>query len=219
MDASERAPAAATDPSTDSIGRAAPSALRAQPVEPTEAVPRVTDRPFVAPLAPGRFRVQFTMTAPTREKLRRAQELLRREVPDGNPDSIIDKALTLLLEDVARRKLAVTSTARTSQRVGTRSRHIPAQVRRAVWLRDGGRCAFVSARARRCNERVYLEFHHREPYAIGGEATVANISLRCRAHNLYEAKLAVGSTAPQSNPVAGRSGGREVGSMAHSARP
>jgi hypothetical protein len=219
VDASERAPATATDPSTDSVRLAASSELRAQPVEPTKVLTRLSDRPVVVPLAPGRYCVRLTMTAPTHEKLRRAQDLLRREVPDGNPDSIIDRALTLLLEDVARRKLAVTLTSRTSHRVGTKSRYIPAHVRRAVWLRDGGRCAFVSARGRRCNERVYLKFHHREPYAIGGEATVANISLRCRAHNLYEAKLAFGSTAPQSNPVAGRSGGREVGSMVHSARP
>ena len=27
---------------------------------------------------------------------------------------------------------------------------------------------------------------------MGGEATVANVSLRCRAHNLYEAELAFG---------------------------
>jgi hypothetical protein len=65
-------------------------------------------------------------------------------------------------------------------------------VKRAVWLRDGGRCAFVAAHGRRCTGRVLLEFHHREPYAIGGEATVANISLRCKAHNLYEAELAFG---------------------------
>ena len=42
----------------------------------------------------------------------------------------------------------------------------------------------------------FLEFHHREPYAIGGEATVANISLRCRAHNVYEAELAFGRGVP-----------------------
>jgi hypothetical protein len=218
MGASERATSAGTDAPTDSIRLNAPSELRAQPVEPAEAVPRLGDRPVFVPLSPGRYSVRFTMTAPTHDKLRRAQELLRREVPDGNPDSIIDRALTLLLEDVARRKLAVTSMARTSQRVGTRSRHIPAQVRRAVWLREGGRCAFVSALGRRCNERAYLEFHHREPYAIGGEATVANISLRCRAHNVYEAKLAFGPTAPQDNPVARRSGAGEVGNGVHSAR-
>jgi len=217
VNVSERPPAA-TDLSTDSIRLAATSDLRAQPVEPAEALPRLSDRPRVVPSAPGRYRVRFTMTAPTHEKLRRAQELLRREVPDGNPDSIIDRALTLLLEDVARRKLAVTSRARKSPLVGTRSRHIPAQVRRAVWLRDGGRCAFVGARGRRCDERVYLEFHHREPYAIGGEATVANISLRCRAHNVYEAKLAFGPTAPCHNRVAGTSRAHEVGNVLHSAR-
>ena len=205
VDASERAPAA-TDPSTDSTQLAAPSELRAQPVEPAEAVPRVTDRPVVAPLAPGRFRVQFTMTAATHGKLRQAQELLRREIPDGDPSAIFDRALTLLLDDVARRKLAATSNPRAGQRMGTGSRRIPARVRRAVWVRDGGKCAFASERGRRCNERVYLEFHHREPYAIGGEATVDNISLRCRAHNVYEAKLAFGSTARCQDPVGGRSG-------------
>jgi hypothetical protein len=217
VDASERPPAA-TDPSTDSIRSTAPPGIRAQPVEPAVAVPRVTDRPVVAPLAPGRFRVQFTMTAVTHGKLRQAQELLRREIPDGDPNAIFDRALTLLLEDVARRKLAATSNPRSGQRMGTGSRHIPARVRRAVWVRDGGQCSFASERGRRCNERVYLEFHHREPYAIGGEATVANISLRCRAHNAYEAQLAFGRTAPRNNPVPGRSGAREVGSMVHSAR-
>ncbi len=218
MDANERATLAGTDASTDSVRPTAPSELRAQPVEPAEALPRLGDRPVLVPLSPGRYRVQFTMTAPTHDKLRRAQELLRREVPDGNPDAIIDRALTLLLEDVARRKLAVTSAARSSQPVRTRSRQIPAHVRRAVWLRDGGRCAFVSAHGRRCDERVYLEFHHREAYAIGGEATVANISLRCRAHNVYEAKLAYGPTAPRPDPVTGSSGTREVGNVGHSAR-
>ena len=41
----------------------------------------------------------------------------------------------------------------------------------------------------RCTERAFLEFHHRQPYAAGGKATVDNIELRCRAHNAYEAQL------------------------------
>ena len=39
---------------------------------------------------------------------------------------------------------------------------------------------------------------HREPYVIGGEATVANISLRCKAHNLYEGERAFGPRVPAS---------------------
>jgi hypothetical protein len=71
-------------------------------------------------------------------------------------------------------------------------------VKRTVWLRDGGRCAFLAAKGRRCTERAFLEFHHREPYALGGDATVANVSLRYRSHNVYEAELAFGLGVPAS---------------------
>ena len=62
-----------------------------------------------------------------------------------------------------------------------------------MWLRDLGRCAFVSTSGRRCVERAFLEFHHVKPYALGGEATVANIQLRCRSHNAYEARQYFGN--------------------------
>ncbi|MGH2399843.1 MAG: hypothetical protein ACRDF6_08345, partial [bacterium] len=79
-----------------------------------------------------------------------------------------------------------------SRPTGTRPRHIPAEVKRAVWARDGGQCAFVGHNGRRCSARVFLEFHHVVPYAAGGEATVGNIQLRCRAHNGYEAEVFFG---------------------------
>ena len=46
--------------------------------------------------------------------------------------------------------------------------------------------AFLGA-GNRCSERACLEYHHVLPYAAGGEATPANIQLRCRAHNAHEA--------------------------------
>ena len=166
---------------------------------------RPARRPVVIALAPERYRVQFTVGEATHEKQRRVQELLRREIPDGDPAAIFDRALTLLLEDVSRKKLAATSNPRPGVAAGTRSRHIPARVRRDVWLRDGGRCAFVAPGGRRCTERAFLEFHHREPHAIGGEATAANISLRCRPHNIHEAELVFGSCVPVARGVsAGR---------------
>jgi hypothetical protein len=156
------------------------------------AVRGAAHRSVVAPLAPERYRVQFTVGAETHEKLRRAQDLLRREVPDGDLGALFDRALTLLLEDVSRKKLAAAVRPRPETRSRPGSREIPAHVRRDVWLRDDGRCAFVAANGRRCTERVFLEFHHCEPYAIGGEPTVGNISLRCRPHNVYEAELVFG---------------------------
>ena len=136
---------------------------------------------------------------------------------------IFDRALSLLLDDVARKKLAEVANPRHRQSTRTRSRHIPAPVKRAVWVRDGGRCAFVAAQGRRCTERVFLEFHHHEPQAIGGEATIANISLRCRAHNSYEAELVFGPEFPVS-PLGGRRvnsprGELRPGSLSRSAAP
>lgn len=142
----------------------------------------------VAPLAPERYKIQFTASGDTYKKLRLAQNLLRHEIPNGDPAAIFDRALSVLLQDLAKKKLAATDRPRNC-RGASDSRHIPAEVKRAVWLRDGGRCAFVSRDGRRCTEEGFLEFHHVKPYAAGGHAIVNNIQLRCRAHNGYESGL------------------------------
>ena len=68
-----------------------------------------------------------------------------------------------------------------------RSRYIPAVVRRAVWERDGARCAYVSPGGVRCGATARLEFHHRVPFAEGGASTVENVAVACRLHNQAEA--------------------------------
>ncbi|MBK8230881.1 MAG: HNH endonuclease [Candidatus Eisenbacteria bacterium] len=83
-----------------------------------------------------------------------------------------------------------------------RSRYIPIAVRRAVWQRDGDRCAFVSREGHRCGARGFLQFHHLIPFAQGGAHTVENLALRCGAHNRYEERGDVGS--------AGRSAGEDI---------
>src|SRR3990172_5764592 len=149
----------------------------------------------VVPLAPQRYKVQFTASAETVEKLRRAQALRGHKIGDGDPAAIIDRALSVLLQDLGRQKMAATDRPRGSHGPTSSSRHMPAAVRRAVWLRDGGRCAFVSRTGRRCAEEAFLEFHHVVPYAAGGAPTADNIQLRCRAHNGYEAELYFGPPA------------------------
>jgi hypothetical protein len=179
-----RSIAAAAAPSAD-VALVAPTVVSA-------AVPSPPRPPLVSPLAPDRYQIRFTARAETCEKLRLAQDLLRHAVPTGDPAEIIDRALTLLLEDLARKKFAATKQPRPSRGTAPGSRDLPAKLRRAAWLRDGGRCAFRGTNGRRCNERAFLEFHHLDPHGAGGEATLANIELRCRAHNLYEAELFYG---------------------------
>jgi hypothetical protein len=161
--------------------------------------------PVIEPLSPKRYRVQFTVGEETEDQLRRLQDLLRAEIPDGDPGVIFAQALPLLLREVEKRKFAASAKPREAEgsqpsapgRPSAReSRHIPAAVKRAVWQRDGAQCVFVAEGGRRCGERSFLEFHHAHAFALGGEATVENIALRCRAHNAYEAELIFGPYTP-----------------------
>lgn len=190
-------PAAAADSGTAPV---APASIAPRI---TAAAPPPTRRPEVQQLAPERYRVQFTMGPEGRDKLRRVQALLRREIPAGDVGAIFQRALDLLLERVEKAKLGKGSRPRKRRviRSGTDNlgwaavradRHIPHDVKRVVWDRDGGQCAFVSAGGHRCGETCYLEFHHLIPFAAGGPATVDNVALRCRRHNQYEARLVFG---------------------------
>jgi len=50
-------------------------------------------RPIIEPTSPERYRVQFTIGKESHDKLRRLQALLRREIPNGDPAAIFDRAV------------------------------------------------------------------------------------------------------------------------------
>jgi hypothetical protein len=170
-------------------------------------------RPVVAPVSADQYRITITASREMKDELVRVQDLLRHQIPDGDPGKILARALSLLRQDLERKKLGGAGTKRKGRPTRPGSRHVPAEVRRAAWKRDGGRCAFVAKDGRRCDERGRLEFHHVDPYVLGGETTLRNISLRCQAHNVHEAVAWFGSrdTARQLVPerVHPRSAGHE----------
>jgi len=143
------------------------------------------------PNAPDLVTLRVRLRRETHDRLRRAQELMRHAIPNGDVAEVLDRALTLLVSDLERKKLGKVSRPRRPREPTPGSRHVSAAVRRAVTERDGGRCAFVGPLGR-CVETGFLEFHHREPYALGGPPTVDNIELRCAVHNRYEAEQVFG---------------------------
>jgi hypothetical protein len=125
---------------------------------------------------------------------------MRHQIPDGDVGKILAKAVAVLLKQARARKFGECSAPRAERTARTTriakaspSRQIPAAIRRAVSKRDGERCTFVSATGRRCGSRDFLEFHHREPWARQQSHAIDGITLRCRAHNQYEAERDFGA--------------------------
>ncbi len=162
------APADPPAPGTDLFDRtdaSVPSAEAPVPVRPSPPT-----RTLVRPLAPERYEVRFTASAESLEKLRLAQDMLSHSIPNGDLAQVFDRALTALVEDLARRRFAATTRPRRSPGQAQDSEHVPAAVKRMVWVRDRGRCRFVAAEGRRCESRRFIQFHHVHPRGAGGKS-------------------------------------------------
>lgn len=169
-------------------------------------------RSVLVAVAVRQYRLHLTISREARDNLRQVLALISHRVPDATAEIVVEQALALLLDKLQRERFAATDHPRLATpaepRVatvdsipgadadgpGARSRHIPNAVKRAVWIRDDGRCGFVGAQGR-CNEQTRLEFHHLVPFGAGGGSTESNLELRCRAHNAFEAELYYGPEA------------------------
>src|SRR4051812_3410788 len=203
------APIAPSSPSGQATGAAAPpsratqataqaagaaQAFTAAPtshaIQPEFALSAPRPAASSTPLRPGRYKLELTAGQALHDKLEQLKNLLRHQVPDGDLATIVERAVDLLVDETLKRRFAQVRTPRKprSNKLGVRrpklkSRYIPRAVVREVHERDGEQCTFVSSDGKRCGERGYLELHHRDPFARGGEATAANLTLLCRCHN------------------------------------
>jgi hypothetical protein len=170
----------------------------------------------VKPVAPERYKIQFTVSRETYDKLRRAQDLLRHTVPNGDPAIIFERALQLLLADLERTRIGKTARPHAAGEVNPTSRHIPSAVKRTVWDRDNGRCAFNGTHGR-CTETGFLEYHHVVPFASGGQTSASNLELRCRLcryrHNRHYADWRIMPTQIRSTSGLRRDGRRLTPSL------
>ena len=206
-------------------------------MDPPDAQAPLRARASVDPLNAEQVKVQFTMSRRVLAKMRQVQDLLGHQVPRQDVAALFEKLLDMAIPALERKKFAATHrpraprvTAFTSPSTPGESpaanlRTIPAHVKRAVWKRDGGRCAFRSATSRRCECTRALEYDHVKPVALGGEATLENVRLLCRKHNQLEAERRLGAefmrakrlAAKRARSISGRSAaGRDSGCAANS---
>src|SRR5207248_2851578 len=128
------------------------------------AVAMRAERPLVEPLSEETYKVQFTASRALRDKLKRAQDLLAHQGLDLA--EIVERGLDLLIEKVEKERFAVgRKPKKTVEDCAGNSRNVPDPIRRLVYERDGGRCAFVDEEGRRCPATGWLELDHLDGWA------------------------------------------------------
>jgi hypothetical protein len=160
------------------------------PGTPCDQAARTAPKPNSGPpstvtaVATQRYALHLTIGQRLHDKIQRAQELLRHQIPSGDMADVIERAFDELIAKLEKRKLAVASRPRPTRRSSTNPRHVPAHVRRAVIVRDGGRRTFVGDAGHRCDSRRSIELDHIVSVARGGQSTVENLRVRCPAQCL-----------------------------------
>lgn len=166
-----------------------------------------------APLGQPALRGSFSFhgSLALRDAIERIQELLSHSCPSGALEEVL---LVVALDYLERHDPQKGLPGRLAPVKSGAS--ISAPIRRAVWGRDGARCAYIGSTGVRCLSRRFLELDHIKPRAMGGDDSIANLRLLCRAHNdserrriLGEGPAATAASAPP-NPGAPSAGKPEI---------
>jgi len=148
----------------------------------------------VVPLTADLRRVHYTVSKRFLDKLDRARDALSHSNPSASVEEILEKGLDLILDRSAKRKglVAKPRKAKESLPPVRGSRYVPAEIRRAVWERDGGKCQFRLASGEICGSTYQVEIDHIESRALGGRATIDKLRCCCRPHNDEHARQVFG---------------------------
>src|SRR5262245_6014471 len=147
--------------------------------------------PLELELAEQSYRFTFTASNSFHAKLERARELSSHAVPSGDVGEVLERALDRFIDHELERRFGA-GKPRKLRALKPGSRHVPREIARQVFERDGFQCTFVDRQGRRCQERRFLTLEHRRPFARGGPATVENLCVYCSAHNAFTAREAFG---------------------------
>ena len=194
----EAPPGAAPRPEVEDVappGPPSPPAVedRASP----ESAPGLEPpRPRTAELravSENQWSLRVTVGRTLKDDLETLAALLSHKVRRGDLAAVLHEAIRCAIEKHGKRKGAVRPARKAAPRAAPRNpTAVSAEVRRQVWERDQGRCAWASPEGKRCNSRWQVEVDHVEVAARGGPGTLENLRLACRSHNLLHAEETYG---------------------------
>jgi hypothetical protein len=122
------------------------------------------------------------------KKLRRVQDLLsQKRRMAASLENSLEELLEFYLErndplEKAKRNLPKNLPGPGPGQNGTGRRPLTAQTKHQINLRDQGQCTHVDG-DKRCENRRWLEMHHRVPVSQGGLNEPNNLTTLCWAHH------------------------------------
>lgn len=142
---------------------------------------------------PPTFEYTFIASAGLHQSIERLKNLLWNKFPFGELDDFLGQAVGEYLERHDPELKLRTEDAAVAPLTVRADRKVARRLRDLVWVRDGGRCTFVSEAGRRCECRRGLELDHIVPFSIGGRSDdPGNVRLLCREHNQHERRRLLG---------------------------
>jgi len=119
-----------------------PTPTTASAVTPGPTACSTSPRSAVDPLTADLRRLHVTVSRRFLEKLEAAKDALSHARPGADAEAILEAGLDLILAGQARRRAQVKRPRQATAPPAATSDagHVPAEVRRAVWARDQGRC-------------------------------------------------------------------------------
>ena len=177
----KRQPALNCEPQPQSVVAPAAAAPTPAPASASKNIP-------IEVRSPNRHAYRTMLSDETRAGYQRVQDLTGK-----NDEEIFADMVEVYEAELLKRKHAQVEKPQAKARPRQDEQDIPASVKRDVWKRDQGCCTHIGSDGKQCCTRRHLQYHHIISRHDGGKATNENITLRCRAHNLYQAKLELGA--------------------------
>ncbi len=157
------------------------------------AHPDVEVRERVRPISGDRSELRCGLSSTLEAKIQRARDVLsQKRRGNCSLEDVIDVAISLFLEkqDPVRKATRATESKFPSRPINLASRNsdgsrraLPAAVAHQVVLRDRGRCTYVGLTGVRCCSERWIEKHHIQQVAKGGNHSDRNLATLCFAHH------------------------------------
>jgi hypothetical protein len=208
--------ASAAAPATAPMAVACTADVTPKAAFPLELTPLPASRPELRPVSADTYSLRVTLDAACKAELDQLVSLLSHKTK-GNLAEVLREAIRCAIAKHGKRRGAVAPERKRNDAgrapPAADPRAVSMELKREVWDRDGGRCAWVSPDGKRCGSTWMLEIGHLTPAALGRMPTLDDLQLQCRAHNLHDAVRFFGAEhmAPYVgglDPRAGRGAGR-----------